>query len=180
MNLSAGSCRKPSCPFLHIAAPNSQPEHKQSQNSTPISSQPPNPSPQANKPCNKCGGEHSRKMCNFNGKCTWCGRDGHKEEVCHQKKAGKPKILFSISSQDYYDGVEIKANLLLCENAAKAKAGNFNPQCKQRHNLRILFLPLPSTLEENFITNTDEVFSKIEGCLNKPSLKFWNYSSSYC
>ena len=36
------------------------------------------------------------KTCRFTGKCSWCQKEGHKEAVCKQGVASKPKLMTSV------------------------------------------------------------------------------------
>jgi hypothetical protein len=118
-----GSCNRPACPFIHKNdGDKSEVKSFKSGSSPTVFSRPTQPStPQK---CDKCGENHPRKACKYTGKCSWCGKDGHKEELCHRKKTGGPKVLLSDVVDD---GAVVRAHLFLCsaENVYDADSTNY-------------------------------------------------------
>ncbi len=101
----SGTCKRGNaCHFVHQQAPKHKPEQKSTeknstrQNNSNNSNSAPSSAPA--RPCGNCDEVHGRGQCKKKEKCTWCAKDGHKEEKCFSKKAGKPKILFSNVSDD--------------------------------------------------------------------------------
>ena len=41
--------------------------------------------------CDKCGANHPRTECKFDGECGYCHIKGHRDSVCRRKAAGKVK-----------------------------------------------------------------------------------------
>lgn len=119
-----GACKRGnSCHFVHQQAAKPKPEQKSDekfssrQNNSHSSTSAP-PSVPA-RPCGNCGEVHGKGQCKKKEKCTWCTKEGHKEEKCFSKKAGKPQILFSSVADD---GVIVLANLLICEENEEKNA----------------------------------------------------------
>ena len=70
--------------------------------------------------CHKCDStQHVSRECNFNGECTWCGRMGHKEQVCSHKKAGRTQAHLA-----HADGDDIQANMLTVKEKNHKHANN--------------------------------------------------------
>ena len=123
-----GTCARVNCKFAH--------EKKGSQATPPAAVQ----ASKGNPPrvCKKCGSEaHEAKDCKFAGKCSWCGRLGHKEAVCNQKKTGKPKALLLD-----VDGVAVQACLFTCGTPSSSNYGSPTGQPGKVQNCGQLCSPL--------------------------------------
>lgn len=98
-----GKCTRDPCPYLHDTP---EQETQPAQKSAPASV-PPKPTVHPTPRCHKCNStQHSARECTFNGKCTWCGRMGHKEIVCSHRIAGRPQAHLAQS-----DGGALSANM---------------------------------------------------------------------
>lgn len=107
----SGSCSRENCKYAHVT---SAPSAKKNDNKAITQPQTPRPPPRPPKVCNKCGvTEHLTKECKFSGNCNWCGRVGHKDVVCHDKRSGKPKALVAVAAQG--EGVQVRANLTIVD-----------------------------------------------------------------
>ena len=74
-----GTCSRPECPFLHEKDPKPKPPQKsQDKGAKPGK-------------CDKCGANHPRTECKFDGECGYCHIKGHRDSVCRRKAAGKVK-----------------------------------------------------------------------------------------
>ena len=116
-----GKCSKAGCQYLHSSEASSQPEAKRATQSPGAATQSSGaatqtPTQQSPGQCSRCGEQHPRKTCKFTGKCSWCQKEGHKEAVCKQRVAGKPKLMMSVVGGE--DGVEARANLFTVEDTA--------------------------------------------------------------
>ena len=90
----SGICSRSDCKFSHDAlAP--------TPSAAPVSGE-------SKTKCFNCGGPHVRTKCKFTGKCSYCGAQGHTENMCRKKKTGKPQALMLDA-----DGVLVQSNLLL-------------------------------------------------------------------
>jgi transposase InsO family protein len=113
-----GSCKRGNaCNFIHQQATAAKPAQNISEKTLEQKNPSPAPQPQAAqnanpRPCKRCNLIHKQGECKNKDKCMWCTKDGHREDMCHSKKAGKPKILFS-NIED--DGAIVQANLFICE-----------------------------------------------------------------
>jgi hypothetical protein len=96
-----GTCKRNNCSFLHVTPNKNVEEKKDAKPRPPLT-------------CMRCGENHTAKECKFNGKCGWCKRNGHKENVCIQKKSGKPQVLAAVA--EHADGGAIRANLLFVDD----------------------------------------------------------------
>ena len=115
--VKTGVCDRNDCKFEHTK-PSAGGEQRGNQPARGQSSRPQASVPANNQPlpinkqvCSQCGGVHARKECRWTGKCNHCGKSGHKELVCHQKKAGKPRAL---NAEVAENGVQ--ANLVRVKN----------------------------------------------------------------
>ena len=77
----SGSCDRPRCPFLHTKTAAQLPETKDATQ------------PQFQKLKSKGRSFSSEK-------CTWCGKLGHTEPICHAKRASKPKAMLSNAEEE--------------------------------------------------------------------------------
>lgn len=109
-----GQCTRTGCPYVHknTTAPEKSTSARVAAPPVPAAA-PAAPNSQEEKrpqrTCFKCGApDHMPKDCKFVGKCDWCAKNGHKEEVCRAKKSGVPRIM----SVDAADGVSVRANFL--------------------------------------------------------------------
>ena len=106
-----GGCKRAQCGYVHEKP--KETDSKTQKPSEPVA-------------CKHCGGKHKQWNCPKRPKCEWCGKQGHVESECNNKKRGQPKALAAISQQPI-DGFEAKANMIVCENASVGKL-NPNPQ----------------------------------------------------
>ena len=97
-----GVCKRKNCSFLHVSS------------DKPVEEKKDNTKPRPPLTCMRCGENHTAKECKFNGKCAWCKRNGHKENVCIQKKSGKPLSLAAVAENA--DGGALRANLLFVDD----------------------------------------------------------------
>ena len=104
-----GECKRENCPYAHKQEKQeARNEQKQEKSRPPLT-------------CWKCGEGHNVRDCKFKGKCGWCKKDGHKENVCNSKKAGKPQVLAALVP---HDGVPIKANVTIVNDATLAASSS--------------------------------------------------------
>ena len=108
-----GVCSRVDCKFLH------EPKNKPSVDaSTQEAKQKDENRPEVQ--CQKCGNSsHSTKQCkNIVGKCSYCNINGHTEQVCKQKKSGKPRANLA-----NVDGTVGQALLLIVSDSPTEQAG---------------------------------------------------------
>ena len=90
-----GECKRADCPYSHTTTGKKIKDKK----AEPVV-------------CLRCGDAHLAPDCKFDGKCSWCKKNGHKESVCKTKKSGKPQVLTASVSPD---GELIRANITIVE-----------------------------------------------------------------
>jgi hypothetical protein len=144
----SASCSRPNCPYIHQAA---KPEEKVSEKS--------NPSRQPPRVCDKCGDEaHIAKDCKYSGKCGWCSKEGHKENMCRSKKIGKPQVFYSHVNGD---GAEIKANLIIIDDS-QWPVGYLNPKAQSEAPLKQETTLISTMPISEAPTKTQGVFSTVQ------------------
>ena len=117
--LKKGVCSRTACNFRHEKQEQKSDRHSHQQSKKGGAKQPQPQQQGGGKPaaqqptkddgCTKCGGNHPTKECKFEGKCNYCGRQNHKEAMCRDKKAGKPRPV--AMSARVNEGEPVRANL---------------------------------------------------------------------
>jgi hypothetical protein len=127
-------CGSNPCRYLHTQAP----EQKSAEQQARAPSQP--------QRCNKCDSNtHRTRECKFEGKCTGCGIQGHKEVVCRNKDNKKPRANYAEA-----DGEPIYANMFSVKLPLKEEK-NINVQIYSSISTPP---PPPGTVREIFQADT--------------------------
>jgi hypothetical protein len=115
-SFARGKCTRDPCPYSHASAPEQKNGAQKNQAGAARGPTNDHPAPR----CHKCDStQHSSRECKFNGECTWCGRMGHKEQVCSHKKAGRTQAHLA-----HADGDDIQANMLTVKEKNHKRATN--------------------------------------------------------